>query len=144
MDHLSPQQLPAVRCQADLDALWRRLMEPLGFGYPRIYVVFLEPDGRCIPRITEVADLPDWPDRELVTRLAQVCAHVLDDGLPTGTRVAFLRARPGSRGITAADRAWGATLLAAAEEHFVPTWPVHLANDHELRVLAADDLAEPA
>jgi hypothetical protein len=144
MDELTPQQLPAVRCQADLDALWRRLMEPLGFGYPRLYLVFLGPDGRCVPHVTEVADLPELPDRELVTGLVQVCAHVLDDDLPTGTRVAILRARPGPRGITSADRAWAAALLAAAEEHFVPMWPVHLANDHELRVLAADDLAEPA
>ena len=144
MDELLPQDLPAVRTQADLDALWRRLMGPLGFGYPRLYVVFIPPDGRCLPHITEVSDLSDLPDPLMIHNLLGICATLLDRTLPTGSRVAFLHARPGGRGITAADRAWGAALLAAADDACVPVWPVHLANDHELRVLAPDDLAEPA
>ena len=144
MDELMPEDLPAVRTQSDLDALWRTLMGPLGFGYPRLYVVFIPPDGRCIPHVTEVGDLPDLPDALMLANLLGICASLLDRTLPTGSRVAFLRARPGRRGISPADRAWGAALLAAADHAFVPVWPVHLANDHELRVLTPDDLAEPA
>jgi hypothetical protein len=144
MDELVPENLPAVRTQSDLDALWRTLMGPLGFGYPRLYVVFIPPDGRCIPHITEVGDLPDLPDSLMIRNLLGICATLLDRTLPMGSRVAFLHARPGRRGISPADRAWGAALLAAADDAFVPVWPVHLANDHELRVLTPDDLAEPA
>ena len=144
MDELVPENLPDVRTQSDLHALWRTLMEPLGFGYPRLYVVFIPPDGRCVPHITEVGDLPALPDRMMIGNLLTICASLLDQVLPTGSRVAFLHARPGRRGITTADRAWGAALLAAADDALVPTWPVHLANDHELRVLTPDDLAEPA
>lgn len=106
--------------------------------------MFIPPDGRCVPPPTEISDLPDLPDPVMLDNLLGICATLLDRTLPMGSRVAFLHARPGGRGITAADRAWGAALLAAADHAFVPVWPVHLANDHELRVLAPDDLAEPA
>ena len=135
---------PTVRTQADLDAMWRHLMGPLGFGYRRLYVVFVPPDGGVIPQITEVADLPELPDHELVANLLTMCADLIDQQMPTGTRVAFLYARPGGPAFTNADRRWGAVLLRAADQAFVPTWPVHLANDHRLRVLAPDDLAYPA
>jgi hypothetical protein len=144
MDELEPRDLPVVRTQSDLDALWRTLMGPLGFGYPRLYVVFIPPDGRCVPHITEVSDLSELPDPLVIGNLLGICSTLLDRTLPSGSRVAFLHARPGGRGITAADRAWGAALLAAADRALVPVWPVHLANDRELRVLAPDDLAEPA
>lgn len=136
--------LPTIRTQADLDAMWRHLMGPLGFGYRRVYVVFVAPDGQVFPRITEISELPDLPDVESCANLIDLCAHVIDEQLPMGTSVAFLYARPGGPDFTTADRRWGAVLLQAAEQGFVPTWPVHLANDHQLRVLAPDDLAHPA
>ena len=132
---------PLVRSQADLHAMWRHLMEPLGFGYSRVYVVFVPPGGGVIPRITEISELPEVPDRATALNFLDVCAELMDTAMPTGTRVAFLYARPGGPALTAADRAWGAGLLSAADELFVPYWPVHVANDHVLRVLAPDDLA---
>ena len=141
---MSEPYRPTIRSQADLDAMWRHLMSPLGFGYRRIYVVFVPPDGRVVPRIAEVTDLSELPDPELAANLLTMCADLIDQQLPTGTRVAFLYARPGGPDFTTADRRWGAALLQAADDAFVPTWPVHLANDHRLRVLAPDDMAHPA
>ena len=92
MDDLVPENLPAVRTQSDLFALWRHLMGPLGFGYPRLYVVFIPPDGRCVPHITEVSDLSDLPDPEMIGNLLGICATLLDRTLPMGSRVAFLHA----------------------------------------------------
>jgi hypothetical protein len=141
---MTEPHLPTVRSQADLDAMWRLLMAPLGFGYRRVYVVFVPPDGRVVPRIAEISDLSELPDPELAGKLLTMCADLIDRHMPTGTRAACLYARPGGPDFTAADRRWGAALLRAADDAFVPMWPVHLANDHRLRVLAPDDLAHPA
>jgi hypothetical protein len=39
-----------------------------------------------------------------------------------------------------ADRNWGRCLATAAHNLGVSMWPVHFANDVELRVFAPDDL----
>lgn len=52
------------------------------------------------------------------------------------TDVAFLYCRPGPAGWLIGDRHWAAGLAGL----FPGGWPVHLANDHELRVVAPDDL----
>ena len=60
-------------------------------------------------------------------------ADLIDQQMPTPTRVAFLYARPGGR-----------RRARSRPGAFVPTWPVHLADDLRLRVLAPDDVAHPA
>ena len=113
-------------------------MGELGFSAPQLWMVILDADGRCTPVVQHIEDLPDTPDPQLYANLMLVCRGILDEVIPGGS-VAFLRARPGPAGLTAADRAWAAGLSAAAHEHGVACRPVHLANDHEIRAFAPDD-----
>jgi hypothetical protein len=39
-----------------------------------------------------------------------------------------------------ADRTWARGLTSAAQQLGVSMWPVHFANDVELRIFAPDDL----
>jgi hypothetical protein len=39
-----------------------------------------------------------------------------------------------------ADRSWARGLISAARHLGISMWPVHFANDVELRVFAPDDL----
>ena len=39
-----------------------------------------------------------------------------------------------------ANRSWARGLTSAARQHGVTMWPVHFANDAELRAFAPDDL----
>jgi len=52
----------------------------------------------------------------------------------------MLLTRPGRNPLDDADRSWARCLTSAAEQLGVSMWPVHFANDVELRVFAPDDL----
>ena len=134
-----PEDMPPVRSQADLHRTWRALMGELGFGSTLLWLMFIDSDDRCAGMLTQIEDLPARPDRELLDALMEVCARILEDG---GGRVAFLRSRPGSRLVTADDRAWGAGLTTAASRTGVACAPVHLATDEAVLLLAADDLGD--
>jgi hypothetical protein len=139
-----PEDMPPVRTQADLHRHWRALMGELGFTRPRLYLLFVPPDGRVEGLLMEIDDLPDLPDAESAAALMACCQQVLDGALPEQSRLAVLYVRPGRRGPSVADRAWAGTLTAAAGRARVPMWQVHVANDEALHVMAPDDLVEPA
>jgi hypothetical protein len=133
---------PQIRTQVDLEAMWRRLMSPLGFTRSSIWLVYVGPDDRPVPRLTEIEDADAPPGAQQAAGLCRVLASVADD-LPGG-RWAFLRTRPGRGGPDAADRAWASVLLVACRRAGVATDVMHLATDDRLVPLPADDLALPA
>ena len=117
---------------------------PLGFGSARMYVVFVPPDGRVLPQIMDIDELPDLPDPELVGNLMAVLSSVLDAPHNVGTQLAVLYARPGRRGLSGADCAWASALVTAARRHGAPLWLVHVANDEELLVVPPDHVPDTA
>jgi hypothetical protein len=133
-----PEDMPPVHSQADLHRLWRALMGELGFGSNQLWMVLLDADGRCTPVIQQIKEVPDVPDRRLLTGLMKLSRGLLDEVVPGGS-VAFLWARPGRAGLTAADRAWAGGLSSAARGADVSCHPVHLANDQEVRAFTPDD-----
>lgn len=128
---LSSDQMPPVVDQASLEHAWRSLMGRLGFGIPQLWLLFLE-DGHCGPMLV-IDEVPLVPDAKDVASIRQLLGHLVEQG----RQVAFLFARPG-RGRAPGDLAWARELGRL----FPDGWPVHLANDVELRVAAPDDLAE--
>jgi len=141
---LPPGDLPAIRTQADLDLRWRALMGPLGFSRPSLWVMFLDPAGGCAGPLTQIDRIPARPDHRLLVSLLRTCAEVVHEDLEPGSRVAFLRSRPGPGAVDADDRAWAGGLVAAARTVGVPCEPVHLATDERVTVVAFDDLTRRA
>ncbi|TNM46094.1 hypothetical protein FHP29_03965 [Nocardioides albidus] len=127
---LPPDQMPPLADQAALDHTWRALMGRLGFATPQLWVLLV--DGDQPRQVIEVADVPSDPRPEEVDRMRVLVEQARECGLSC----AFLYARPGGATRTAGDLTW-ARGLAALDQR----WPVHLANDLELRVAAPDDLA---
>ncbi|HWI43090.1 MAG TPA: hypothetical protein VNS81_05685 [Nocardioides sp.] len=127
---LTPDQMPPVVDQASLEYAWRSLMGDLGFDFPQLWLLFLE-DGHCGPMLA-IDEAPLVPDARDLDSIKALLGPLVD----RGRQVAFLFARPG-RGRTTGDLAWARGLAAL----FPDGWPVHLANDVELRVAAPDDLA---
>jgi hypothetical protein len=124
-----------IRTERELFAVWQQLMGPGGFGSRTVWVLFLDPDGRCPGVIMPVEDLPPEPDVEFLHGLASVIDGV---ELPDGASAPMLLSRPGRQGMTGSDRRWAAAL----REH-VPAcrrWPLHLATADHLQVFAPDDL----
>ena len=100
------------------------------------HVVAVFVDGDRPRHVVRVDDVPPAPTARDLAGVA-----TLVDGIVDGPRsCAFLYARPGGAERSAGDLAWARGLAEIGlEGHRV--WPVHLANDVELRVAAPDDLA---
>jgi len=129
-----------IHSQADLERVWRGLMEPLGFTRTSLWMVFVHPDGRPHKTLIEVPApdslvAPDPTAPELLDLLDEwTTRHV------PGGRVAFLRTRPGRGGLDRSDRLWAAALYAAAQVAGVPCEVVHAANNDRLLPVPLDEL----
>jgi hypothetical protein len=134
-----PQEMPAIRNSDELCLRWRALMGPLGFGSPRLWIAFLGRDNIMSAQLTQIEDIPGRADAKVCGSLLEMCRHIVGrDG--AGGSVAMLLARPGRNPMDDADRSWARCLTSAADQLKICMWPVHFANDAELRVFAPDDL----
>jgi hypothetical protein len=131
--------MPPIRNAEDLCLHWRALMGPLGFGQPRLWIAFIRTDDMMSPQLTQIEEIPRWADAKICRPLLELCQHIVGCN-GAGGSVAFLLTRPGRNPIDDAARSWARGLTAAAEQFGVSMWPVHFANDVELRVFAPDDL----
>jgi hypothetical protein len=136
----TPPFRPVLRTQSDVEEMWRRLMAPLGFSSASLWMIVVEGE-RPVPRILEVVDLGEPPDSEQIDSFAGMLAPLAGPE----TRIALLRSRPGSGRPDAADRAWARALYEAGRRAGARLEMIHLAHDHDVLPLTADDLmAEPA
>ncbi len=133
-----------IRTQADLEAVWRELVEPLGFAEGSLWVMPIGPDDRPTKALLQIQDDLDGPPGPGdVAALGEVLRMVGEDSEP-GTRWALLRCRPGGGGIRPDDRALVGALLASCREAGVPTEVAHLATDETVVPVPYDELARSA
>jgi len=125
----------------DLGLAWEQLMGPHGYDQRSLWLLFLDGEGRTLPAIIPISDLPPVPGEDLLASLGSVL-----QGVTTSTEavsVAMLLSRPGNDVVTDSDRRWARALL-----NTVPspqrTGCIHLATAGRVRALAADDLFEAA
>ena len=137
---MTSTDLPDVQTAADLERVWRRLIEPLGFGSRQIFAIMLGRDGRVHPSIVNVTDCPAAPDGQMLVDLARSLRTVLDEADPDGS-IALLWARPTPAGTRASDIQWVRAITAVTRAHSLGEWPLHTADDSVLRVMSPDDLA---
>lgn len=131
---------PVIRTQADLEATWRFLLQPLGFGSESLWFMLLEDDGTVLPSLTQIEQATEPPDDDEALALALHLHSLVDDLGVCGGRVAFVRSRPGSGGPTERDRAWARALAAGCRLVGLPCETVHLATDDDVVPLSWDDL----
>jgi hypothetical protein len=122
---------------ADLFALWESIVGEPGFARRSLWLVFVDADNRPLDLVVPIDDIPEDVDIAGVRRLLD---HLRGE-LSAGTIVTML-SRPGSGRVRESDREWARAVedLLADQR---PYWPVHLATDDGLRVLAPDDLLIP-
>ncbi len=129
---------PTLRTQTDLEDAWRHLMGPLGFSSPSLWFVLITADDELFPHVTQIDEAATPPSPDEVAGLADLMAELRDEFAPGG-RIAFLRSRPGRRGITAEDRAWARALYDVGRHAGIPIEVVHRACDHDLVPIPMDD-----
>ena len=136
----SPEDTPPIKTQDDLCQFWRSLMGPLGFGQRRLWAVLIDREGCVSPGIIQVENCPLIADRLMLRHLTRSIVRAMGDDAGRHS-VAFLWSRPGAAATKHTDIAWAMAIHEAVKKAMIPTWPVHLANDHDLRVFAPDELA---
>ena len=87
----------------------------------------------------QIEEIPRSANIKTCQPLLEMCERIVGRS-DVGSSVAFLLTRPGSHPMNNADRSWARGLTGAAQQLGVSMWPVHFANDVELRVFAPDDL----
>ncbi len=128
-----------VTDEASLYELWQVLMGPGGFARRSIWMVFFEPDGRTIPAIQAIDEIPVLPVPQFVENLEGIVEQLMDDdGVGSA---AFMLSRPGSVSMSSGDRIWARALQNLCR---IGGWPLHLATCDTIRVFAPDDLVESA
>lgn len=130
---------PIINTQSDLEAAWRHLMGPLGFGSESLWLMFVRPDGIPIPQLSQIEDCDEPPSREELAGFADFLAHFASEDEP-GLRLAALRTRPGSFGPNDVDRQWAQIVYAACRTAKLPVEVVHLATDQDIYPLPWDAL----
>lgn len=135
-----PEDTPPIKTQDDLCRFWRMLMGELGFSQRYLWAVILDSQGAVLPQVFQIAQCPAKPDRLMLRNLMQAFRTVFDDDTDAYS-VALLWSRPGKAATSNQDIDWANTIREAARGALVPIWPVHLANDFDLRVFAPDELA---
>jgi hypothetical protein len=133
---------PPLVDAADLERFWLDLMGPLGFGSRKLWLLMLTDDHRPVRQITQIDDVPVVVEAGSCAGLMEVCQMLVTEVVPGGS-IALLLTRPGRHPMDVGDTAWARALVDAARRAQVPLWPVHFANDRELRVFPPEDVLMP-
>jgi hypothetical protein len=119
-------QVP-VRSAAELTRRWATVLEPPVFADRSAWLMWLAPDGRALPLVVPVDDLPAVPGSAALTGLRTLHEAVVE-GSPIGrAHLAVALCRPGHAVVTASDDAWLEALRATFDPLPDGTWSLHLA-----------------
>jgi hypothetical protein len=129
-----------LRSQSDLHRMWSLLMRPLGFSSTAIWMTFVDRRDVPLPLLLQITECPHVITPDEVTTLYDMLGEMVAGDLGIES-VAFLIARPGHGGLTAADRQFAQRLLAGAPRTRPWCRPVHVATDEAILAVSPDDLA---
>ncbi|MDK3258503.1 hypothetical protein [Blastococcus capsensis] len=121
---ISPPTDAPVRSTADLTDRWLAVLGTPEFAGRSLWLTWFGTDGRQLPVVIPVDDLPPLPDQVLLVGLRDVHATVLGDQLGGEGHLALALCRPGGPEITADDEAWAEALRSVLDE---ASWSLHLA-----------------
>ncbi|MFE6648500.1 hypothetical protein ACFVJS_18165 [Nocardioides sp. NPDC057772] len=131
---------PVLRTQADVEAAWRHLINPLGWPEPRLWFMLVDPDGVPFPQLCQIEGVPVEIAGDGAANLATMLHDLVDaHGFD---RVELLLCRPGGGPPNGSDRKNAAELYGACVVAGVPLDVVHLATDHDFWPIPLDALGE--
>ena len=117
-------QVP-VRSAAELTRRWVAVLDPPVFAARSLWLLWLTGDGRSLPLVVPVDDLPAVPDRLTLRGLADVHETLTED--LDATHLAMALCRPGHAVVTVEDDAWAEGLRAVLDDAVGSSWSLHLA-----------------
>lgn len=127
-----------VRSAEDLAGRWHAVLGTTEFGSRSLWLTWFGADGRQLPVVVPVEDLPLAPDPALLIGLREVHGSVVGDQLGGAGHLALALCRPGEPAITAADDDWAEALRSVLDDDRVAgTWTLHLAAGGRVLPLVA-------
>jgi hypothetical protein len=138
-----PEEAPPVRNDEDVRRRWRSLLGDGGFQRTTLWIVWYDADGRQLPVVVPIDDLPQALEPAALQNLMIILA---EPGSMGAASVALALSRPGPGSVTATDRQRANAILAAVDRarrqkaFDLRVWPIHLATANSVRVLSVDDL----
>ena len=115
-----------VRFAAELTDRWAALLDPPIFGARSLWLMWLD-DGRALPVIIPVDDIPRVPDHAMLAGLVSVHEAISDEHLAGDGHLALALCRPGRPEITEDDDCWLEALSEVLDDRIAGTWSLHLA-----------------
>jgi hypothetical protein len=116
-----------VTTARQLHQRWSELLEPPVFGARSLWLMWLHADGRGLPLIVPIDELPRRFDAVAARGLVQLATTIRDEQTDGGGHVALALCRPGHATVTGSDRAWADGLGRAAVDGDLGSWSLHLA-----------------
>ena len=117
-----------IRSADDLTRRWTALLSPPFFGMRSLWLSWVGTDGRMLPVVVPVDDLPVRPEPALVMGLRQVHDSILEEHLGGDGYLAMALCRPGQPEITEDDDEWAEALRSALDDGQIDgSWSLHLA-----------------
>jgi hypothetical protein len=116
-----------VRTAEELTARWAALLEPPVFDARALWLTWLVDDGRMLPVVVPVDDLPRLPDNALLSGLLGLHDAISEEHLDGGGHLAMALCRPGRPDITDDDDTWVGALSELLDDQIDDTWSLHLA-----------------
>ncbi|SFE54385.1 hypothetical protein [Blastococcus tunisiensis] len=117
-----------IRSASDLTDRWALLLDPPVFGARSLWLTWFGADGRMLPMVVPVEELPLVPEPAMLMGLREICSSVIEDQLGGHGHLAMALCRPGTPVITEDDDEWAEELRSALDEGRIDgTWSLHLA-----------------
>jgi hypothetical protein len=116
-----------IRSAEELTAHWTALLDPPTFSTRALWLMWLEDDGRPLPVIIPVEDMPRLPSHGLLSGLLSLHDAICAEQLSGSGHLALALCRPGRPEITDDDDAWVDALSEVLDDQIDGTWSLHLA-----------------
>jgi len=116
-----------IRSATDLTRRWSTLLHPTLFSARSLWLAWFDNDGRMLPLVVPIDELPRQPDRGTLRGLLSVHDTVVEQtGVGEG-HLALALCRPGNAACTDEDAEWADSLEAELDNMIDGTWSLHLA-----------------
>lgn len=126
-----------IRSAADLTARWTVLLNPPIFGARSLWLMWLGNDGRMLPIVVPVDDVPDRFDHRMTSGLLHLSDAVSEQHLAGEGHIAMALCRPGGPEVTDDDYEWAEDLRSDIHDQLDGTWSLHLAAGGRVSELVA-------
>jgi hypothetical protein len=126
-----------IRTAEELTDHWTALLDPPVFSARALWLMWLQDDGRPLPVIIPIEDMPRLPSQALLSGLLSVHDAICAEQLNGAGHLAMVLCRPGRPDITDDDDEWVDALSEVLDDQIDGTWSLHLAAGGTVTPLVA-------